>query len=81
MALAWVIKSDDVSTAIMGASRVEQVEQNLGALNVVDNLTPEVLGRIEEILGNRPSLPMNFRHNLNAPADSPMPIYGPSFRR
>jgi len=54
MALAWCLKNPNVSTVITGASRVEQVKENLKALDVVDKLTPDVMQRINEILGNKP---------------------------
>jgi voltage-dependent potassium channel beta subunit len=54
MALAWCLKNPNVSTVITGASRVEQVKENLKALEVVDKLTPEVMRRIDEALGNKP---------------------------
>jgi aryl-alcohol dehydrogenase-like predicted oxidoreductase len=38
-----------VSTVITGASRVEQVRENLGALDALDRLTPEVMHRIDAI--------------------------------
>jgi aryl-alcohol dehydrogenase-like predicted oxidoreductase len=38
-----------VSTVITGASRVEQVRENLGALDVIDRLTPDILKRIDAI--------------------------------
>jgi aryl-alcohol dehydrogenase-like predicted oxidoreductase len=38
-----------VSTVITGASRAEQLRSNLGALAVVDRLTPEVLARIDAV--------------------------------
>jgi voltage-dependent potassium channel beta subunit len=54
MALAWCLKNPQVSTVIMGASRVAQVNENLKALEAVEKLTPEVMTAIETILGNRP---------------------------
>ncbi len=54
MALAWCLKNQNVSSVILGASRVEQLQENLGALDVEPKLTPEVLGRIDAILGNKP---------------------------
>jgi voltage-dependent potassium channel beta subunit len=54
MALAWCLKNPHVSTVITGASRVEQVRENIEALNVVEKLTPEVMARIDEVLGNKP---------------------------
>lgn len=61
LALAWTIKNKDVSTAIFGATRVEQVVDNLGAIEISHKLTPELLVRIEELLGNRPETPRNWR--------------------
>ncbi|KKF96107.1 putative voltage-gated potassium channel subunit beta [Ceratocystis platani] len=54
LALAWVVKNENVSTAIMGASSVDQVKENLGALAVIDKLTPEILAEIDDILKNKP---------------------------
>jgi len=54
MALAWCLKNPHVSTVITGASRVEQVHENMGAIGVVEKLTPEVMTRIDEVLGNKP---------------------------
>jgi len=56
MALAWCVKNPNVSTAITGASRVEQVRENMKALDVVAKLTPDVMGRIEQVLQNKPEL-------------------------
>jgi len=49
LAIAWAAKNPRVSTVITGASRVEQLRQNLGALDVLDQLTPDVLARIDAI--------------------------------
>jgi voltage-dependent potassium channel beta subunit len=54
LALAWVLKNPNVSTAITGASKVDQVHDNMKALDVVTKLTDEVMERIEGILGNKP---------------------------
>ena len=54
LALAWCLKNPDISTVITGASRVEQVRENLGALDVAEKLTPELLQRIDTALGNKP---------------------------
>ena len=56
MAIAWCLKNPNVSTVITGASRVAQVHENMKALDVVEKLTPEVMNRIDEILGNNPNL-------------------------
>lgn len=61
MSLAWCLKNPHVSTVITGASRPEQVAENMQALEVVDRLTPEVMDRIEAVLDNKPSPPPDFR--------------------
>jgi voltage-dependent potassium channel beta subunit len=50
MAIAWCLKNPNVSTVILGASRVSQLQENLGALQVVSKLTPEVLASIEKVI-------------------------------
>jgi voltage-dependent potassium channel beta subunit len=49
LSIAWCAANPHVSSVITGASRVEQVHENLGALPVIAKLTPEILGRINEI--------------------------------
>jgi voltage-dependent potassium channel beta subunit len=51
LALAWCLKNPFVSTVITGASRVEQVHENLKAAEVAPKLTPEILERIDQIFG------------------------------
>jgi voltage-dependent potassium channel beta subunit len=57
LALAWTLKNPNVSTAIMGASRMEQLEDNLKALELVPQLTEEIMQKIEDILQNKPPMP------------------------
>jgi len=47
LAIAWCAKNPHVSTVITGASRVEQVHENMGALEVIPRLTDEVMARLE----------------------------------
>lgn len=49
--LAWCLQNPHVSTVLTGASRVEQVKENMKAIEFVDRFTPEVMERIEEIFG------------------------------
>jgi voltage-dependent potassium channel beta subunit len=51
LAIAWCLKNPNISTVITGASRVEQVHENMRALEVVEKLTPDVMQRIEAIFG------------------------------
>lgn len=55
LALAWCLKNPNVSTVITGASRPEQVDENMKALDIVPALTPEIISRIEQILDNNPN--------------------------
>ncbi|MGD1847853.1 MAG: potassium channel beta subunit family protein [Salibacteraceae bacterium] len=57
LALAWCLKNPNVSTAITGASKVEQLQENLTAIELVEKLTPEVMEQIEAILDNQPPMP------------------------
>lgn len=56
LALAWARKNENVSTVITGASRPEQVEENMQSLEFVSALTDDVMERIEGVLQNRPDL-------------------------
>lgn len=49
--LAWCLKNPQVSTVITGASRVEQVHENMQAINFVDNFTPDLMEEIDKIFG------------------------------
>lgn len=57
MSLAWCLKNPNVSTVILGASKVVQLQENLKALDAQALLTDEVMNRIEDILGNKPVFP------------------------
>ncbi len=61
LALAWCLKNPNVSTVITGASRAEQVTENMKALEVADQLDEGVMERIETILDNKPEQIHNFR--------------------
>ncbi len=56
MAIAWALKNPNVSTVITGASRPEQVHQNMKALEVAGKLTPDVMEKMDEVLGNKPRI-------------------------
>jgi voltage-dependent potassium channel beta subunit len=50
LAIAWCAKNPHVSSVITGASRVEQVKENLKALDFVPKITAPMLERVEEIV-------------------------------
>ncbi|MCB9419121.1 MAG: aldo/keto reductase [Ardenticatenaceae bacterium] len=54
LAIAWCVKNPNVSTVITGASRVEQVVENMAALEVVPLLTDDVMEKLEAVLDNKP---------------------------
>lgn len=56
LSLAWCLKNPNVSTVILGASKPEQLKENLTTLEVVPLLTPEVLTEIEDIMQTKPKL-------------------------
>jgi len=57
LALAWVIKNPHVSVAILGATKAEQITENVQCLELYPKLTDEVMKEIEGILGNAPKIP------------------------
>jgi voltage-dependent potassium channel beta subunit len=56
LSIAWCIQNPNVTTAILGATKKEQLTDNLTALEVVKLLTPEVIVKIEHIMQNKPVL-------------------------
>lgn len=60
LALAWAASNGNVSTVILGATKVEQIKDNCKALALVPKLTPEVKEKIESILENKPAGPPTF---------------------
>lgn len=54
LALAWILHQKEVSSVITGATRVEQLDENLGAAEVVEKLSDNILDTIEKILGTQP---------------------------
>ena len=49
LAIAWAARNPRVSTVITGASNISQLRDNLGAVDVLPKLTPEVMARIDQI--------------------------------
>lgn len=63
LALAWCLLNPNVSTVITGASRLDQLEQNLKSLEVIPKLTKDIVERIERVLMNKPELEPDLREN------------------
>jgi aryl-alcohol dehydrogenase-like predicted oxidoreductase len=56
LAIAWCAKNPNVSTVILGASKVAQLSETLDSLAVIPLITDEVSKRIENIVNNKPVL-------------------------
>jgi voltage-dependent potassium channel beta subunit len=57
LSIAWCIHNPNVTTAILGATKEEQLLENLKALHVLPKLTPEVIEKIESIMKTKPTQP------------------------
>jgi voltage-dependent potassium channel beta subunit len=51
LSLAWCLKNKNVSTVITGASRIEQLRENLKAMDAVEKITPDVMAAIDAAVG------------------------------
>ena len=60
LTIAWCLLNPAVSTVITGASKINQIHDNMQALQTLDKLTGDVQQRIESILDNKPQLPEGF---------------------
>ncbi len=61
LAIAWCVRNPRVSSVITGASRPEQVVENMAALDVANRFTPSLLQSLENVLDNRPDTPTDHR--------------------
>ena len=57
LSIAWCIKNPHVTTAILGATKKQQLLENLKAVEVMHKITPEILEHIENIMNTKPELP------------------------
>lgn len=56
LGLLWCLKNPNVSTAITGASKVQQVKENMEAIKYKHLMTDEIMDRIEHVLHNKPEI-------------------------
>ncbi|MEJ2720805.1 MAG: aldo/keto reductase [bacterium] len=61
LAIGWCLANPNVSTVITGATRGEQVRENMKSMEVARSLTHDMMDRIDRILGNRPTPPPDYR--------------------
>ena len=57
LSIGWCIANPNVTTAILGATKKEQLQQNLASLELYPKLNGEILKEIDEIMGTKPVLP------------------------
>jgi voltage-dependent potassium channel beta subunit len=60
MALLWCLANPRVSTVILGASKIEQLHDNLSVLKSREKMTADVMAAIEDVMGNKPAAPQRF---------------------
>jgi aryl-alcohol dehydrogenase-like predicted oxidoreductase len=61
LALAWCLKNPDVSSVITGASRCEQVIENMQSLELTQMIDADVMEHIDSILQNKPEPESDYR--------------------
>ncbi|KAG7314945.1 hypothetical protein KOW79_022248 [Hemibagrus wyckioides] len=54
LAIAWCLRSEGVSSVLLGVSNTDQLLENLGALRVLSQMTPQTVSEIDALLGNKP---------------------------
>ncbi|KAK1379666.1 putative voltage-gated potassium channel subunit beta [Heracleum sosnowskyi] len=61
LAIAWCAANPNVSSVITGATKIQQIEENMKAVNVIPLLTPEIMKKIEDVVQTKPQGPDSFR--------------------
>jgi len=61
-ALAWALSNPNVSTALLGFSRIEQCQENLKAIPMLQKWTQELEDKVEAHIKTTPDMPLNFRN-------------------
>ncbi|XP_056141005.1 voltage-gated potassium channel subunit beta-3 isoform X2 [Lampris incognitus] len=54
LAIAWCLRSEGVSSVLLGVSNADQLVENLGALRILSQMTPQTITEIDSLLGNKP---------------------------
>lgn len=60
LSLAWAAANPNVSTVILGATKVDQINDNVKALALMDKMTPEIMEEIEAVLDNKPKAALTY---------------------
>jgi len=64
LAIAWAAKNKNVSTVILGASSIKQLDENLKALDYIDKFTPEICEEIDAIINFKPKTGVSFSQSI-----------------
>jgi voltage-dependent potassium channel beta subunit len=62
LSLLWCLQNKQVSSVILGASKIQQLEDNLKVLTLKDKYTPELNEKIESIMQNRPEQDIDWKN-------------------
>ncbi|XP_073717034.1 voltage-gated potassium channel subunit beta-2 isoform X3 [Misgurnus anguillicaudatus] len=54
LAIAWCLRSEGVSSVLLGVSNTDQLLENLGAMRILSQMNPQTIGEIDALLGNKP---------------------------
>ncbi|XP_061664593.1 voltage-gated potassium channel subunit beta-2-like isoform X4 [Syngnathoides biaculeatus] len=57
LAIAWCLRSEGVSSVLLGVSNTQQLVENLGSIKVLSQLTPSLVAEMDTLLGNKPRKP------------------------
>uniref|UniRef100_V9KNT7 Potassium voltage-gated channel, shaker-related subfamily, beta member 1 n=1 Tax=Callorhinchus milii TaxID=7868 RepID=V9KNT7_CALMI len=61
LAVAWCLRNGGVSSVLLGSSNVEQLVENLGAIQVLPKMSSQTVNEIDTILGNKPYSKRDYR--------------------
>ncbi|KAM9311120.1 voltage-gated potassium channel subunit beta-3 [Gastrophryne carolinensis] len=61
LAIAWCLRSEGVSSVLLGVSNCEQLMENLGSIQILSQMTPPVIAEIDQVLGNKPNIKKDSR--------------------
>ncbi|XP_069841997.1 voltage-gated potassium channel subunit beta-3 isoform X1 [Dendropsophus ebraccatus] len=61
LAIAWCLRSEGVSSVLLGVSNCDQLIENLGSIQILSQITPQIIAEIDQILGNKPNIKKDSR--------------------
>uniref|UniRef100_A0A3P8Z0S5 NADP-dependent oxidoreductase domain-containing protein n=1 Tax=Esox lucius TaxID=8010 RepID=A0A3P8Z0S5_ESOLU len=61
LAIAWCLRSEGVSSVLLGVSNTDQLQENLGSIRVLSMLSPQMVAEMDALLGNKPRLKKDGR--------------------